>query len=72
MTLSPGQRLMKISDQLPFTPGTAAHIITGSMNFVMKRSNTTVVEAESVIEVPAVHGSFHHSNAVAQIIRILE
>lgn len=72
MTLSPGQRSMEIFDQLPLTPGTAAHIITGSMDFVVQRSSATVAGAESIIEVPAGHGSFHHPKAIEEIIRILE
>lgn len=70
--LAPRQRSMEILDQLPLTPGTAAHIITGSMDFVVHRSSATVADAESNIEVPAGHGSFHHPKAVAEIIRILE
>ena len=57
---------------LPLTPGTAAHIITGSMDFVVQRSSATVADAESNIEVPAGHGSFHHPQAIAEIVRILE
>ncbi len=71
-TLAPRQRSMEILDQLPLTPGTAAHIITGSMDFVVHRSSATVADAESNIEVPAGHGSFHHPKAIAEIIRILE
>lgn len=71
-TLSPGQRSMEIFDQLPLTPGTAAHIITGSMDFVVHRSSATVADAESIIEVPAGHGSFHHPKALTEIIRILK
>jgi pimeloyl-ACP methyl ester carboxylesterase len=71
-TLSPGQRSMEIFDQIPLTKGTAAHIITGSMDFVVQRSSATVADAESIIEVPAGHGSFHHPKAIAEIIRILE
>ncbi len=72
MTLSPGQRSMEIFDQLPLTQGTAAHIITGSMDFVVQRSSASVVGAESVVEVPAGHGSFRDPKAVAEIIRILK
>ena len=72
MTLSPGQRSMEIFDQLPLTKGTAAHIITGSMDFVVQRSSATVADAESIVEVPAGHGSFHHPKAVEEIIRILK
>jgi hypothetical protein len=42
------------------------------MDFVVQRSSATVAGAESVIEVPAGHGSFHHPKAVAEIIRILK
>jgi pimeloyl-ACP methyl ester carboxylesterase len=71
-SLAPHQRSMEIFDQLPLTPGTAAHIITGSMDWVVNRSSATVAGAESNIEVPAGHGSFHHPLAIAEIVRILE
>jgi pimeloyl-ACP methyl ester carboxylesterase len=71
-SLTPHQRSMEILDQLPLTPGTSAHIITGSMDFVVHRSSATVADAESNIEVPAGHGSFHHPKAITEIIRILE
>ncbi|MES2920515.1 MAG: alpha/beta hydrolase [Verrucomicrobiota bacterium] len=70
--LAPHQRSMEILDQLPLTPGTTAHVITGSMDFVVNRSSATVEGAESNIEVPAGHGSFHHPLAITEIIRILE
>ena len=70
--LAPHQRSMEILDQLPLTPGTDAHIITGSMDWVVHHSSATVEGAESNIEVPAGHGSFHHPKAIAEIIRILE
>lgn len=72
MTLSPGQRSMEIFDRLPLTESTSAHIITGSMDFVVHRSSATVAGAESNIEVPAGHGSFHHPKAIEEIIRILK
>jgi pimeloyl-ACP methyl ester carboxylesterase len=72
MTLSPGQKSMEIFDQLPLTRGAASHIITGSMDFVVQRTSATVADAESMIEVPAGHGSFHHPKALAEIIRILK
>ncbi len=71
-TLSPRQKSMEILDRLPLTPGTAAHIITGSADFIVHRSSATVENAESNIEVPAGHGSFHHPKAMEEIIRILE
>ncbi len=71
-TLSPHQRSMEILDELPVTDGTASHIITGSLDFVVHRSSATVAGAESNLEVPAGHGSFHHPDAIAEIIRILE
>ena len=40
--LAPHQRSMEILDQLPLTPGTAAHIITGSMDWVVQQSSATV------------------------------
>lgn len=70
--LAPHQRSMEILDQLPLTRGTAAHIITGSMDWIVHRSSATVADAESNIEVPAGHGSFHHPKAVNEIVRILE
>jgi pimeloyl-ACP methyl ester carboxylesterase len=72
VTLAPHMRSMEILDKLPLTSGTAAHIITGSMDFVVHRSSATVADAQSNIEVPAGHGSFHHPLAIAEIIRILE
>ncbi|MEO5714617.1 MAG: alpha/beta hydrolase [Luteolibacter sp.] len=71
-TLAPHQRSMEILDQIPLTPGTKAHIITGSADFVVPRSSATIANAESNIEVPAGHGSFHHPKAIAEIIRILK
>ncbi|MBK1815535.1 alpha/beta hydrolase [Luteolibacter yonseiensis] len=70
--LAPHQRSMEILDQLPLTRGTSAHIITGSMDWIVHRSSATVADAESNIEVPAGHGSFHHPKAVDEILRILE
>lgn len=70
--LAPHQRSMEILDQLPLTRGTAAHIITGSMDWVVHRSSATVADAESNLEVPAGHGSFHHPKAVEEIVRILK
>lgn len=71
MTLAPGQRSMEIFDSLPLTGNTSAHVITGAMDFVVHRSSATVANAESNIEVPAGHGSFHHPEAIKEIIRIL-
>jgi len=71
-TLSPGQRSMEIFDQLPLVNGATAHVITGSMDVVVQRSSATVSGATSHIEVPAGHGSFHHPDAIAEIIRILK
>ncbi|MES2658578.1 MAG: alpha/beta hydrolase [Verrucomicrobiota bacterium] len=71
-SLAPHQRSMEILDQLPMTKGTASHIITGSTDFVVHRDSATVADAESHIEVPAGHGSFHHPKAIAEIIRIVE
>jgi pimeloyl-ACP methyl ester carboxylesterase len=72
MALSPRQRSMEIFDQLPLTPDTSAHVITGSKDFVVQPSSSSFAGSESSIEVPAGHGSFHHPKAVAEIIRILE
>lgn len=69
--LAPRQRSMEILDQLPVIRGTAVHLITGSMDTIVHRSSATVRDAESSIEVAAGHGSFHHPDAVAEIIRIL-
>lgn len=71
-TLAPHMKSMEILDQVPLTLGTKVHIITGSMDFVVNRSSATVADAESNIEVPAGHGSFHHPKAIAEIIRILK
>lgn len=70
--LAPQQRSMEILDQLPLTRGTAAHVITGATDIVVHRSSATIAGAESSIEVPTGHGSFHHPRAIAEIIRILE
>jgi pimeloyl-ACP methyl ester carboxylesterase len=72
MTLAPQQRSMEIFDQLPLTPGTSAHVVTGSRDFVVRPSSSSFDAAESSIAVPAGHGSFHHPEAVAEIIRILK
>lgn len=71
-SLSPHMRSMEILDQLPLIPGTRAHIITGSMDFIVHRSSATVAGAESNLEVSAGHGSFHHPRAIAEILRILK
>ncbi len=70
--LAPRQRSMEILDQLPLTGGTASHVITGSKDFVVQRSSASIKGAESNIEVPAGHGSFHHPEAIEEIIRILK
>lgn len=70
--LTPKQRSMEIMDQLPLTPGTSAHIITGATDWVVHRSSATVADAESNIEVPAGHGSFHHPKAIEEIVRVLK
>jgi len=71
-TLAPRQRSMEIFDQLPLVNGTKAHIITGATDWVVHRDSATVAGAESNLEVPAGHGSFHHPKAIAEIVRILE
>ena len=71
-TLAPHMKSMEVLDQIPLTSGTRAHIITGSLDLVVNRSSATVADAESNIEVPAGHGSFHHPKAIAEIIRILK
>ncbi|MES2439273.1 MAG: alpha/beta fold hydrolase [Verrucomicrobiota bacterium] len=71
-SLSPHMRSMQILDQIPIQRGTASHIITGSMDWVVHRSSATVNGAESNLEVPAGHGSFHHPKAIKEIIRILK
>lgn len=72
VTLAPRQRSMVILDQLPLAKGTKAHIITGKMDWVVHRTSATVADAESNLEVPAGHGSFHHPKAIEEIVRILE
>jgi pimeloyl-ACP methyl ester carboxylesterase len=70
-SLSPQQRSMEIFQSLPIVPGTAAHVIFGSRDFFVARSSASVPGAESVLEVPSGHGSFHHPRAIAEIKRIL-
>lgn len=69
--LTPHQRSMEIFDQLPLVPGTAGHVITGSRDMFVAPSSSSLPDAESSLEVPAGHGSFHHPKAIAEIRRIL-
>ena len=71
MALTPSQRSMTIFDRLPLTPGTAGHIITGSRDLFVAPSSSSFPGAESSLEVPAGHGSYHHPKAIAEIRRIL-
>lgn len=71
VALTPSQRSMTIFDRLPLTPGTAAHVITGSRDLFVAPSSSSFPGAESSLEVPAGHGSYHHPAAVAEIRRIL-
>ena len=48
-----------------------AHVITGSRDFFVAPSSSRVPGAESTLEVPSGHGSFHHPQAIAEIKRIL-
>lgn len=70
-SLSPKQRSMEIFQSLPIIRGTAAHLITGSRDFFVAPSSSSLPSAESALEVPSGHGSFHHPLAVAEIKRIL-
>lgn len=70
-SLSPKQRSMEIFQSLPIVRGTAAHLITGSRDFFVAPSSSSLPSAESALEVPSGHGSFHHPLAVAEIKRIL-
>jgi pimeloyl-ACP methyl ester carboxylesterase len=69
--LSPKQRSMEIFDRLPLIPGTAGHVITGSRDLFVAPSSSSLPGAESALEVPSGHGSFHHPQAIAEIRRIL-
>ena len=69
--LSPQQRSMEIFDRLPLVHGTAGHVITGSRDMFVAPSSSSLPGAESSLEVPAGHGSFHHPQAIAEIKRIL-
>jgi pimeloyl-ACP methyl ester carboxylesterase len=71
VALTPSQRSMTIFDGLPLTPGTAAHVITGSRDLFVAPSSSSFPGAESALEVPTGHGSYHHPKAVAEIRRIL-
>ena len=70
-SLSPQQLSMEIFHKLPIVPGTAAHVITGSRDFFVSPASSAVPGAESSLEVPSGHGSFHHPEAIAEIKRIL-
>jgi pimeloyl-ACP methyl ester carboxylesterase len=69
--LSPQQRSMEIYDRLPLVRGTTGHVITGSRDLFVAPSSSSLPGAESSLEVPAGHGSFHHPQAIAEIKRIL-
>ncbi len=69
--LTPRQRSIEIFDRLPLTPGTSAHVITGSRDLFVAPSSSSLPWAESSLEVPAGHGSYHHPKAIAEIRRIL-
>ncbi|MCW1924513.1 alpha/beta hydrolase [Luteolibacter arcticus] len=69
--LSPKQRSMEIFDALPLVRGTAGHVISGSRDLFVAPSSSSLPGAESSLEVPAGHGSFHHPQAIAEIKRIL-
>lgn len=69
--LTPKQRSMEIFDRLPLIPGTAGHVITGSRDMFVAPSSSSLPGAESSLEVPSGHGSFHHPQAIAEIRRIL-
>lgn len=71
-SLAPRMRSMEIFDRIPIQHGTSSHIITGSMDWVVHRASATVENAESTLEVPAGHGSFHHPKAIEEIKRILK
>ena len=70
-SLSPQQLSMEIFRKLPIVPNTAVHVITGSRDLFVSPLSSTVPGAESSLEVPSGHGSFHHPEAIAEIKRIL-
>lgn len=69
--LSPKRRSMEILDGLPIIPGCAAHVIIGASDPIVPRASAILPGAESTIEVPGGHGSFHQPQAIAEIRRIL-
>jgi pimeloyl-ACP methyl ester carboxylesterase len=71
VALSPKGRSMEIFDRLPLVPGTAGHVITGSRDLFVAPSSSSLPGAESSLDVPSGHGSFHHPQAIAEIKRIL-
>ena len=71
VALTPSQRSMTIFDRLPLTPGTAAHVITGSRDLFVAPSSSSFPGAESAVEVPAGHSSYRHPAAIDEIRRIL-
>jgi hypothetical protein len=69
--LTPHSRSMDIFDKLPLIPRTAGHVISGSRDLFVASSSSSLPDAESSLEVPSGHGSFHHPQAIAEIRRIL-
>ncbi|MEK7949548.1 esterase/lipase family protein [Luteolibacter soli] len=71
VALTPKGRSMEIFDRLPLVPGTKGHVITGSHDLFVPPSSSSLPGAESSLQVPAGHGSFHNPQAIAEIKRIL-
>ncbi|HEY5894931.1 MAG TPA: alpha/beta hydrolase [Chthoniobacterales bacterium] len=69
--LSPRRRSMEILDGLPIIPGCATHVIMGASDPIVPQSSAILPAAESTLEVPGGHGSFHQPKAIAEIRRIL-
>lgn len=70
--LAPKVRSMEILDELPVVPGVHTHVILGSHDHFVSHESGTLAGAESTLEVPSGHGSFHHPLAIAEIKRILK
>lgn len=71
-SLSPEDKSSEVFGRLKPIPGTASHVIAGSLDIVVPLSSATRVPgARSIIKVPSGHGSFDNPAAIAEIRRIL-
>lgn len=69
--LSPKLPSFKIFRGLPIMPGTACHVIKGSMDMVVPSASADVPGAESTLTVPSGHATFRSPAAIVEIRRIL-